>query len=337
MTESRQPRIESRTLKIGVVGCGALGSYYGGRLAWFGQEVHFLLRSDYEAVRRNGVLVRSVDGDFRFRPKCARTAEEIGVCDWVIIGLKSTGNSEFPRLIPPLVGPNTAVLTLQNGLGNEEALARLVPAEQILGGLCFVCLNRIEPGVIHHMAHGRVVMGEFQRWPEPRTHDLATLFRNAGVPCEVTDNLARAHWEKLGWNIPFNGLGVASAAGFDAVLSGERAPGAPIGPCLTTDQLLADPRWERLLRELMREVIAAGNGLGLGIDPVWEKKHIDHTVNMGPYRASTLIDFERGLPLELESLFLEPLRQAQKAGVDTPRLAALCRVLRSLDAGRGGL
>ena len=116
-------------------------------------------------------------------------------------------------MLPPLVGPQTAIVTLQNGLGNEEQLARLFPAEQILGGLCFVCLNRIEPGVIQHIDHGQIVLGEFQRWPEPRTHDIAAMIRHAGVPCKVTDNLARAHWEKLVWNIPFNGLGVAECRG----------------------------------------------------------------------------------------------------------------------------
>src|SRR5207247_5103470 len=122
----------------------------------------------------------------------------------------------FPNLLPPLVGPQTAVLTLQNGLGNEEVLAALFPPAQILGGLCFVCLNRVAPGVIQHLDHGRVVLGEFGRWPEPRTHDLCTMFKRAGVPCEVADDLARAHWEKLVWNIPFNGLGVASCAGLEA-------------------------------------------------------------------------------------------------------------------------
>src|SRR5213078_945667 len=104
------------------------------------------------------------------------------------------------------------------------------------GGLCFVCLNRIEPGVIHHLGQGQVVLGEFQRWPEPRTHDIASLFRTAGVPCKVTDNLARTHWEKLVWNIPFNGLGVAGAAGFEALSSAHSSAKIrrPSGPCLTT-------------------------------------------------------------------------------------------------------
>ena len=110
-------------MKIAVVGCGALGSFYGAKLCQLGEEVHFLLRSDYEQVRRHGVKVISPEGDFTVRPKAARSPEEIGASDLVIIALKTTANEEFPRLLPPLVGPETAVLTLQNGLGNEEALA----------------------------------------------------------------------------------------------------------------------------------------------------------------------------------------------------------------------
>src|SRR3954471_17425006 len=204
-------------MKIAVVGCGAVGSYYGARLSHASEEVYFLLRSDYDVVRRNGVSIRSPQGDFRARPKCARTPAEIGPSDLVIIALKTTANSVFETLLPPLVNENTAVLTLQNGLGNEESLARLFPPRQIMGGLCFVCLNRLEPGLIHHLDHGLIVLGEFAGWPEPRTHDIASLFRRAGIPCSVTDNLARAHWEKLVWNIPFNGLGVAGAAGFEAL------------------------------------------------------------------------------------------------------------------------
>jgi 2-dehydropantoate 2-reductase len=334
-------------MKIAVVGAGALGGYYGAKLCRAGQEVHFLLRSDYEAVRRNGVSVVSPEGDVNARPRCARTPEDIGPSDVVLIGLKTTANGEFPKLLPPLVGPATAVVTLQNGLGNEEALARLFPPGQILAGLCFVCLNRIEPGVIHHTGYGMVVLGEFQRWPEPRTHEIAALFRNAGVNCKVTEDLARAHWEKLVWNIPFNGLGVASAAGFDAFIPEPSASQKPrdrgsvhipdsIGPCLTTDRLLADPCWEGLVLELMLEVIRAANALGFHIPESLAEKQIDRTRAMGEYKASTLIDFEQGRPLELEGLFLEPLRRAKTAGVSVPKLGILCGVLQRLSRRNPG-
>ena len=320
-------------VRIAVVGCGAVGSFYGSKLARAGDEVHFLLRSDYDAVRRQGVLVRSPEGDFQVQPHCARCPEEIGPADLVIIGLKTIANEAFAKLLPPLVGSDTTVITLQNGLGNEDDLARLFPVEQIMGGLCFVCLNRVAPGVIQHIGYGQVVLGEFQRRPEPRTHDLAARFCAAGVPCTVTDDLARAHWEKLVWNIPFNGLGVAGAAGIDAL---EQLVPSGVSeeahlPCLTTDKLLADARWARLVRELMIEVIAAARALGFDVAEALADQQIERTRTMGAYRASTLIDFERGQPLELRSLFLEPLRQATEAGVAMPRLAALCAVLKDLD------
>ena len=321
-------------MKIAVVGPGALGSFYGAKLARAGEDVHFLLRSDYDTVKRHGVVIHSTQGDFNVRPKCAKTPDEIGPCDLVLVGLKTTANEQFPKLLPPLVGPRTAVLTLQNGLGNEEELARLFPVEQIMGGLCFVCLNRTAPGVVQHLGHGIIILGEFQRWPEPRTHDIATMFRNAGVNCKVAENLTHAHWDKLVWNIPFNGLGVAATAGYDALIN----PQSPIanrqslGPVFSTDQLLSDSRWENLVRDLMHEVISAAGALGYKTPLEFADKQIERTRIMGAYKASTLVDFEQGRALELESMFLEPLRQAQKAGAKLPRLECLCRVLQQLNS-----
>ncbi|HEV8543783.1 MAG TPA: 2-dehydropantoate 2-reductase [Verrucomicrobiae bacterium] len=321
-------------MKIGVAGPGAVGSYYGARLARDGHDVYFLLRSDYEQVRRNGVRIISAEGNFNVRPRAARTPEEIGPCDLVLIALKTTVNSEFPKLIPPMVAENTAVLTLQNGLGNEEALARIFPPHQILGGLCFVCLNRTGPGVVEHIAHGKIEMGEFARWPEPRTHDIAGAFRHAGVPCTVRDNLEKAHWEKLVWNIPFNGLGVASCAGYDAVRSGRFS--GRTADCLTTDKLLAEPKWLELVQELMREIIRTTNAFGLNIPFECADEQIEKTRVMGAYKPSTLVDFLRGQSIELESLFFEPLRRAEAKSVETPRLRSLCKVLQALDPGAAG-
>jgi 2-dehydropantoate 2-reductase len=298
-------------MKIAMVGCGALGSYYGARLCQAGHEVHFLLRSDYDAVRENGVTVHSAGGDFHVRPICAREPGEIGPADLVLITLKTTANSVLPRLLPPLAGPKTAVLTLQNGLGNEAAIASLVGAENTLGGLCFVCLNRLAPGEILHVAHGAVVMGEYGRPSQARTRSIAEAMAASGVPCTVTEDLA-------------------AAAGWDAVERGRIDPGQKIGPCLTTDLLLDNGRWEKLVRGLMMETIHAAQALGLAVPDSAADRQIARTRDMGAYKASTLIDFERGQELETESLFLEPLRQARGAGVVCPRLAALCEVLKKI-------
>lgn len=318
-------------MKIAVVGCGAVGSYYGARLCLVGHDVHFLLRSDYDVVKANGVQVVTADGEFAVRPKCAREPKEIGPVDLVVIGLKTTANGQFAELISPLVGPETAILTLQNGLGNEEQLAALFGREKVLGGLCFVCINRIAPGKIQHIAHGTIVMGEFGRPALPRTQTIAQAIEQSGVSCKVSDNLEQAHWEKLVWNVPFNGLGVAGAAGYEAVVSGKVDRSKKLGPCLTSDILLADPRWEAVVRDLMMETIRAAQALGLPVKDSAAQKQIDRTREMGAYRASTLIDFERGQELELDALFFEPLRQAKKAGVSTPRLEAMCRVLEQIN------
>ncbi len=320
-------------MKIAVVGCGALGSYYGARLCQAGHQVHFLLRSDFEAVRRDGVCIESAEGTFHVRPVCARQPTDIGTSDLVLICLKTTANHALPQLLPPLAGPDTPFLTLQNGLGNEAAAAAVVGSERILGGLCFVCLNRVAPGRIRHMAHGAVVMGEYGRPPQARTERIAGTLAAAGVRCTVAANLEQAHWEKLVWNIPFNGLGVAGAAGFEAVVQGRLVAGATLQKCLTTANLLSDPRWEQLVRQLMLETIATARALGLDVAMATAERQIERTRQMGAYKASTLIDFECGRELELESLFLEPLRQAVRAGVSCPRLAAVCALLRQV----GGL
>src|SRR5438045_4189616 len=105
-------------MKIAIVGCGALGTFYGAKLASAGHEAHFLLRSDYEVVRRRGVDVQSDEGSFHVWPHAACQPADIGPADLVLVGLKTTANDQFPGLLPPLAGPATLILTLQNGLGN---------------------------------------------------------------------------------------------------------------------------------------------------------------------------------------------------------------------------
>jgi len=195
-----------------------------------------------------GVCIKSVAGDFSVHPNCSWKPEDIGVSDLVLIALKTTANGQFARLLPPLAGPATILLTLQNGLGNEEQIAALFSPSQVMGGLCFVCLNRVEPGVIQHTDHGQIVLGEFQGGPGARTKTIAELFNKGGVPCAITGDLARTHWEKLTWNIPFNGLGVAGAAGYDAVVAGAWTPGSPQWPLLAYQRT---PGWwplEALIR-----------------------------------------------------------------------------------------
>src|ERR1700736_5673020 len=177
--------------RIAVVGSGAIGSYYGAKLAHAGSDVHFLMRGDLADIRRDGMFVRGEGENFRVtKINCYNSTKEIGACDLVVFAVKATSNAEIVDLVPRLLHERTMLLTLQNGLGNDEFLAQHFGAERVLGGLCFICLNRISRTEIERYDYGHIVLGEFDRPSQPRTHEVAAEFERAGVTCTVTDNLA---------------------------------------------------------------------------------------------------------------------------------------------------
>jgi len=301
--------------KIAIVGAGAVGCYYGGRLAQHGQDVHFLMRSDYEVVMRDGLHITSSLGDANLRVNAYQSATAIGPCDLVIIALKATSNVALIELIPPLLHEGTLLLTLQNGLGNEEFLAHHFGAHRVLGGLCFVCINRTAAGVIHHMAQGRIYLGEHTRSPQLRTHALAAVLNQSGIDCVIEPSLSAARWKKLVWNIPFNGLSIAEGG-------------------IDTAAILGDPRIERRVRDLMTEIIATAQALGHSIPFDLITDMIERTRTMARYRPSSLIDYQEGREVELEPIWGEPLRQAEEARLVMPQVAELYEQLSFLSQNR---
>ena len=294
-----------------IVGAGALGSYYGARLALAGVDVRFLMRGEHLArARAHGLTLRERDG-IRHLGRVAAwpQPEEIGPVDLVVITLKTTANSSLPALLPPLLGSETAVLTLQNGLGNEEHVAQIVGAERVLGGLCYIGVTREAAGeVTGYYTPGSMTLGEFGRAAGTRLRAAEALFARAGVKTRIVDNLAAARWQKLIWNVPFNGLAI-------------------VGGGVATDRILGDPALAIQVRPLMEEIAAAARHFGHEISPAFIQAQIDITPGMGAYRPSSLVDFLAGREVEVEAIWGEPLRRAQAAGLAMPRLAALYRQL----------
>jgi 2-dehydropantoate 2-reductase len=304
------------SFRIAVVGAGAIGCYYGAKLAYFGRDVHFLMRGDVEEIRRFGLRLRGKGENLRVAKVHRHTStEEIGPCDLVLVAVTATSNGDLLKLIPPLLHETTMLLTLQNGLGNEEFLAKNFGPERVLGGLCFICLNRVSCGVIEQSGPGHVMIGEYNRWPQPRTHDVAWEFKRCGVVCRVVENLALERWRKLVWNIPFNGLSI-TAGGIDTAI------------------ILSDHHLRSECLALMDEVIAAANKCGFSVPAAAGVEQLKRTESMGAYKPSTLVDFQAGRPLEVEAIWGESLRQAAAAGTSTPRLQELYEKLKTLDSRR---
>jgi 2-dehydropantoate 2-reductase len=303
-------------LRIGIVGSGAIGSYYGAKLAYGGSDVHFLIRGNLSEVREKGLYVRGRDENFRIaKVNCCNSTQEIGPCDLVLVAVKANSNRDLVDLIPPLLHKRTMLLTLQNGLGNEEFLAAHFGAERVLGGICFICSRRISRTEIERYDYGNIVLGEYGREPGERTNAIAAQFSACAIQCSVAEDLALEHWRKLVWNIPFNGLSILTGG-------------------LDTAAILADKSLYRATLALMHEVIDAANKCGHPLERPAALEQIKRTENMSAYKTSTLLDWEAGRPLEIEAIWGEPLRRAGAVGANTPRLELVYTLLKSLDAKR---
>lgn len=301
--------------RIAIVGAGALGSYYGARLALAGADVRFLMRSDADRIRAAGLTLREKDATRRLdQPRVFTEPAAIGPADLVIVTLKTTANALLSEWLPPLLNGGTTVLTLQNGLGNEECIASIVGAERMLGGLCYIGVVRGAPGeLVGFHTPGAMAVGEFRRAAGERARAIGERFHEIGVKMRIVDDLAEARWQKLVWNVPFNGLAIAAGG-------------------ITTDRILGTPEVAAQVRPLMEELAEAGRHLGYRVSENFIQAQIDLTKGMGAYQPSSLVDFLAGREVEVEAIWGEPLRRAQAAGVAMPRLAKLYADLKRLTA-----
>jgi len=303
------------SLIYGVIGTGAIGGYYGGMLANSGQEVHFLFNSDYEHVKRHGLQVDSVNGDFLLsRVHAYNKTSDMPKCDVVLVGLKSTNNHLLKELLPPLLHEDTLVILIQNGLGLEEDLHKDFPKLYIAGGLAFICSNKIGEGHIAHLDYGKLNIGSYSCPDDELLNTVITDFQQSGIDANLVE-LKGARWKKLVWNIPYNGMTV--------VLN------------TTTDRLMNNPSTEQLLHEMMLEVVRAANKCGLkhGIDESYADEMLEMTRHMTPYSPSMKLDFDAHRPLEIEYIYSRPVAEAQKSGYEMSRVSMLEKQLKFIQSG----
>jgi 2-dehydropantoate 2-reductase len=296
--------------RYAIIGTGALGGFYGARLQRAGSEVHFLLHTDYAHVQQHGLVIESKDGNFTLPEVNAyRNASDLPACDVIIVALKATQNHLLPSLLPA----NGTVMLMQNGLGGEELIAGIVGPERVMCGLSFICSNKVGPGHIRHLDYGLVSLGEFAtRGVSDRMRAIAGDLQQAGIPVQVLDDFRVARWNKLVWNIPYNGLSVVLNA--------------------TTAELMANPDTRQLCEQIMHEVVDDAHACSVPVAHEIIAKMLEHTEKMIPYRTSMKIDFDEHRSMEVEAIFGNPLRAAQAAGAKSPLLETLYRQLQFLNS-----
>ena len=299
--------------RIGVVGPGAIGGFYGGMLAQSGEDVHFLFRSTFDDILRGGLtLVHHRHGGRSAKVENLHAYDSpssLGPCDWIIVAVKATANSALEEMIRPMLGPSTRLLTLQNGMDNVENLHRLFGEDrQVMAGLCFTCINRTSPCVIESLLPGYVQFGQLGGRLSRDAETMVQAFEASGIKVRRADFLDDALWRKLCWNVPFNGLAIAAGG-------------------ITTDLILADSKLKKRAHDLMLEVQQAAYAHGVEIEDSFLNRQFELTEPMGPYRPSSLIDFLDGKPVEVDAIWGEPLRRGLDKKVPMPETKKLLNEL----------
>ena len=313
MSEHQQPR-------IGIIGTGAIGGFYGLMLARAGFEVHFLLRSEYDAVSRNGLRVNHAELGALHVPTVHawNDAAQMPQCDWLLVGAKTTSNADLAPIINQVAGPDAKVLLLQNGLAVEEQLRPLLDDQlHLLGGLCFICVHRSGPGVFEHQAQGGVNLG-YHSGPVSAEEGYVLaqqgveLFQRAGLDSKAMLKLQEARWQKLVWNIPYNGLSVLLNS--------------------NTLQLMGEVHSRELVVDLMNEVMAGAAACGYPLRDNLVQTMLQYTDEMPAYSPSMYHDFIQQRPMELAAIYQAPLDAAQAVGCAMPKTAMLLQTLKYLSA-----
>lgn len=303
--------------RVLVMGTGALGAYYGGRLAQAGTDVVFVARgATLEALRREGVRIESAAGAERIAPvRAVATPAAAGPCGVVLVCVKSYDTDAAAAALRPVVGPETIVLSLQNGLDNEERLAAALALPPLLGGMTHIGAELTAPGVVRLDSGGRIFFGELDGRPSARVARLQALFAAAGIDHRASPRIAVLLWDKLAWNAAFNAATAVT----------RRTVGA----------LLADDDGRALVRAAMLEVVAVAQASGVPLEAARVDDALRHSAaELAPLRTSMLQDRERGRRLEYDALNGAVLRAADRHGVPAPVNRVLHALLAVIDAGR---
>jgi 2-dehydropantoate 2-reductase len=294
-----------------LIGTGAVGSYFGGKLALADVRISALCRSDYDIVKERGIDVRSYKGDFCFKP--AEVVNDLARLsaqpEYVLICLKALPEVKVADLIRAVVKPETVIVLVQNGIDIELEVARQFPDNELISGIAFIAVSRLALGVVRHTGSGKLILGNYPQGVSPKTEKLATLFQSVQVPCDLSRKITRDRWQKMIWNAAFNPISV-------------------LGGKADSRQMVDVPEAEQLVRNVMKEVMSLAAATGNELpDEVMENAILGNR-KMHPFKTSMLVDHESGRSMEIDAILGNAIAIAQKYGKTVPYLESLFSLMK---------
>ncbi len=304
----------ARSPKIVVVGSGAIGSLYAGKLFQAGAHITMVCRSDYTAIKKHGITVDSPWGNFHYRPQRIITTplRYQETPDFVLVALKVLPKIDLASLLRPLVKTGTAIVLLQNGIDIEAPVVDAFPDNELISGLAFVCVNRAAPGMINHLDYGKLTLGAYPRGITAGVSKLSHLFNQAGVPCKIAPEIRYDRWIKVMWNAAFNSL---------SVLTGGK----------DTKTMVENKHLINLIKRIMEEVRRAALTTGCRLPAALIAQHIKATKTMKPYKTSMLLDYQNGKEMEVEAIVGNIIRIGKQKKLRLPYLTTAYTLLTSLN------
>ena len=307
-------------MRIAIMGSGGVGGYFGAKLARAECDVTFIARGAHlEAMQKNGLLVESKAGNIQIEsPQVTSDPASIGTVDLVLFGVKLWDTEAAAKAIVPLVGPQTAVVSFQNGVQKDELLRSIVGESAVMGGVCYIAATIARPGVIQHNgAMQKLVFGEYGNKGATRTQALLEACKKAGIDAEVSADIRRATWEKFVFLV-----------GLSATTATMRAP---------VGTVRANPRARTMLLDAMKEVVAVGRAEGVALPEDFADNRLAFCDSLPPeMNASMRNDLERGNRLEVEWLSGDVVARGQRLGVATPINRTVYDILAVHAQGRSG-
>ncbi|MFN3233699.1 MAG: ketopantoate reductase family protein [Alphaproteobacteria bacterium] len=306
-------------MKIAIMGSGGVGGYFGAKLALAGNDVTFIARGPHlEAMQKNGLKIHTDSGEITVNPvRATDDPSTIGTVDAVLFCTKLYDTIDAAEALKPLMGPDTFVVTVQNGVSGPELIGSVLGADRVMGGSTYIISHISEPGVIHHIGtFQRIVFGELDGSLSERGRAFEKACADADIDVELTGTIQKAMWEKF---IPLTVM-----SGMTAVTR------LPIGP------ILDDPKTAALADAAIEEVVAVGKAKGIPLDAN-AAASVQKGVRSAPYetKSSMLVDLERGKKMELPWLSATVARFGEETGVPTPTHAFIAAVLGPHAKGSG--